>query len=194
MSNDHTHQEEEAKTLFGFWVYIMSDCILFAALFATFAVLTDSTYGSILSLKEIVSMPYVLTETMLLLTSSFTFGLSTLSMKSNNKKAALWFLSITFALGFAFICMEVNEFYHLIHEGFTPQKNGGFSAFFTLVGTHGLHVAAGLIWMLVLATQIVVRGISPKILGKMQTLGLFWHFLDIIWIFVFTIVYLMGTI
>jgi len=188
-SESHTTE----KNLFGFWIYIMSDCLLFATLFATFVVLKNHTFG-MAPVSELFSMPYVLVETMILLTSSFTYGLAVLKAKDGKKNAALAFLGLTFLLGLAFIAMEINEFLELIHEGATPMVNGFLSAFFTLVGTHGLHVTAGLIWMVVLMIQIMKHGVAEETKSKIFCLGLFWHFLDIIWIFVFTIVYLMGAI
>jgi cytochrome o ubiquinol oxidase subunit 3 len=187
--NEHT----ESKDLFGFWIYIMSDCILFAALFATYAVLRGATHGGP-DAHELFSMPYVLVETMILLTSSFTYGLGMLAARAGRKNLALALIATTFALGFSFIVMEVNEFHGLIAEGASWSRSAFLSAFFTLVGTHGLHVASGLIWMFVASLQVIIYGITPVTLRKLSCLGLFWHFLDIIWIFVFTVVYLMGAI
>ena len=183
----------ETKNNFGFWIYIMSDCMLFAALFATYAVLKNNIHVG-LSAKELFSLPFVMAETLILLTSSFTFGLAVLKSKDGHKKGTLLFFAITFLLGISFLCMEVYEFYELIHEGATPSSSAFLSAFFTLVGTHGLHVFGGLIWMLILFIQIAIHGINGKTQTKIFSLGLFWHFLDVVWIFVFTIVYLMGAI
>ncbi len=166
---------------------------MFAALFATYAVLRNNIYLG-LPAKELFSMPYVLVETMILLTSSFTYGIAALKAKENQKNHALAFLGATFILGLVFIGMEINEFYHLIHEGAAPDKSAFLSAFFTLVGTHGLHVTAGLIWMILVMIQVSIHGLNDKTQTKIFCLGLFWHFLDIVWIFVFTIVYLMGAI
>jgi cytochrome o ubiquinol oxidase subunit 3 len=187
------HEQVETKNTFGFWIYIMSDCLMFAALFATFAVLRNNIHEG-LPAKELFSFPFVLAETIILLTSSFTFGLGILNAKAGKQKETLLFLFITFLLGFSFIVMEIYEFLKLIHEGASPEKSGFLSAFFTLVGTHGLHVTGGLIWILLLMIQIKIHGINPKTQTKIFCLGLFWHFLDIVWIFVFTIVYLMGAI
>lgn len=188
-----THTQVETKNNFGFWVYIMSDCMLFAALFATYAVLKNNIFTGP-SGKELFSLPFVMIETIILLTSSFTYGLAVLKSKEGNKEGTLTFFAITFLLGIAFIGMELYEFIELIHEGATPQSSAFLSAFFTLVGTHGLHVCGGLIWMTVLFIQIIIHGINGKTQTKIFSLGLFWHFLDVIWIFVFTIVYLMGAI
>lgn len=184
----------DVKTLFGFWVYIMSDCILFASIFAVYAVLHTSTFGGPSS-KELFSMPFVLTETILLLTSSFTYGLVTLYARREKSKAlVLIWLGVTFVLGALFLLMEVREFSNLIREGNGPDRSAFLSAFFTLVGTHGLHVTLGLVWMGNLLVQVWYKGVTSVMMRKLSMLGLFWHFLDIIWIFIFTIVYLMGTL
>ena len=193
--NDHHHHEHEAteKSLFGFWIYIMSDCILFACIFACYIVLKDNTFGGP-NAKELFSLPFVLKETFILLTSSFTYGLAMLSAKKHNKKHTLLWLLVTFILGLAFIMMELHEFSNLIAEGNGYQRSAFLQSFFTLVATHGLHVTCGLIWMLSLMLQVIKRGLNPISIRKLSCLSLFWHFLDIIWIFVFTIVYLMGAI
>jgi len=193
--NHDNHHEREvfAKNTFGFWVYIMSDCILFSALFATFAVLKNSTAGGA-SLTGMFSMPFVLGETMLLLTSSFTYGLGLLFARDGKKCMMFTMLAMTFALGVSFVGMEFYEFHHLITHGHSPSTNASFSAFFTLVGTHGLHVISGLVWMLLVTIQLAIRGITPKNQNKLYCLGLFWHFLDVIWVCVFTIVYLFNAI
>ncbi len=190
--NDHEKEVFEKNT-FGFWIYIMSDCILFSALFATFAVLKNSTAGT-QALTGMFSMPFVLTETMLLLTSSFTYGLTLLFARDGKKYMMFTTLAITFFLGISFVGMEFYEFHHLITHGNTPSTNAAFSAFFTLVGTHGLHVISGLVWMIIVGIQLAMRGITPKNQNKLYCLGLFWHFLDVIWVCVFTIVYLFNAI
>lgn len=193
-NHDHHHDhdaEATSKVLFGFWIYIMSDCILFASIFATYIVLHGNTFGGP-SGKELFEMPYVLIETFLLLISSFTYGLAMQAMYKANKSQVMLWLSITFLLGFGFICMEINEFHHLILEGNGPSRSAFLSAFFTLVGTHGLHVTCGLVWMIMLMLQLNKHGITAITSRKLGCLSLFWHFLDIVWIFVFTIVYLMG--
>ncbi len=190
----HESHEEGGRALFGFWVYIMSDCLLFASLFATYAVLRNSTFGGP-SAGELFSMPFVLVETVLLLTSTFTFGLVTFYAHHKQHKAyVLWWMGVTFILGLAFLLMEVVEFRGLILEGNGPDISAFLSAFFTLVGTHGLHVLFGLVWMVSLFVQVCKQGATQRISQKLSMLGLFWHFLDIIWIFIFTIVYLMGAI
>lgn len=189
--NTQLSHTDDSKTIFGFWVYLMTDCILFATLFATFAVLRNNTYGGP-SGKELFSMPFVLTETLLLLTSSFTAGLSILAARRGNKDKVILLFIITFLLGLSFLILEVGEFAHLAHEGNSWQRSGFLSAFFTLVGTHGLHITAGLTWMIVLLVQVARRGLAGTALRRLTMLSLFWHFLDIVWIFIFTIVYLMG--
>lgn len=188
------HHDTGSNTIFGFWIYIMSDCVLFSSLFATFVVMRHNTYGGPAA-ADLVSIPFVFIETMLLLTSSFTYGMAMLSRYyTKNKNAVIGWLLVTFILGLSFVSMELYEFHHLILEGNSWQRSGFLSAFFTLVGTHGLHVSLGLIWMLVLMIQVSKHGITDQTSTKLSCLGLFWHFLDIVWIFVFTIVYLMGVI
>lgn len=186
-----THQEESSKTVFGFWVYLMTDCILFATLFATFAVLHNNTFGGPTG-KELFSLPFVLAETLLLLTSSFTAGLGLLAAhRGRTRQVAAWF-GVTFLLGAAFLTLEISEFQKLASEGHSWRASAFLSSFFTLVGTHGLHITAGLVWMAVLIPRIIRRGLGDVNMRRLTCLSLFWHFLDIIWIFIFTIVYLMG--
>lgn len=187
----HGHHDAGANKVFGFWIYLMSDCIIFATLFATYAVMTNSTAGGPAG-KDIFELPYVLGETALLLLSSITYGMAVICMNKGSKGAVNGWLLLTFLLGLGFIGMEINEFHHLISEGFGPDRSGFLSAFFTLVGTHGLHVTCGLIWMLVLMFQIATRGLTATNRTRIMCLSMFWHFLDVVWICVFTIVYLMG--
>jgi cytochrome o ubiquinol oxidase subunit III len=191
-TDHHHHQaEEDKKDLFGFWIYIMSDCVVFATLFATFAVFRHNTFGHA-GLKQLTHLPYVLIETFLLLISSFTCGLAMLSTYKKKKGQVIGWLILTFFLGLGFVLMEVNEFTHLILAGHGPQSSGAMSAFFTLVGTHGFHVSMGLLWMLVLLAQLGIYGVTPALRRRLTYFALFWAFLDIVWIFVFTVVYLMG--
>ncbi len=185
--------EATTKTTFGFWVYLMTDCILFGALFATYAVLHGNTFGGP-SARELFSLPFVLTETLILLTSSFTAGLATLAVRRGKQNQVLIWFALTFLLGIAFLTMEVTEFSHLASEGNSWQRSGFLSAFFTLVGTHGLHITTGLLWMAVMMVQILRRGLDSAVARRLTLLSLFWHFLDIIWIFIFTIVYLLGAL
>lgn len=191
--HDHTHHNTDSTDIFGFWLYIMSDCVLFASLFATFAVLHTAVFGGP-TIKELVDLPYVLAETMALLLSSFTYGLVILASYRNKFKQMITWLVITFLLGASFVAMEVYEFVHLYLEGHSWQSSAALSAFFTLVGTHGTHVSFGLLWMLIMVLQLYVFGLTPATRRRLTYLGLFWAFLDIVWIFVFTIVYLMEAI
>jgi cytochrome o ubiquinol oxidase subunit 3 len=180
-------QAAASKTIFGFWVYLMTDCVLFATLFAVFAVQRHSTFGGPGG-QELFSLPFVLTETLILLTSSFTCGLGIL------KNLVFTLFGITFLLGAAFLSLELNEFHKLALEGNSWQRSGFLSAFFTLVGTHGAHITAGLLWMTVMMMRIYQRGLTSANIKRLTLLSLFWHFLDIVWIFIFTIVYMMGVI
>jgi cytochrome o ubiquinol oxidase subunit 3 len=186
-------QEKETKETFGFWVYLMTDCVLFASLFAVYAVLHNNTFGGE-SGSQLFSLRYVLGETMILLTSSFTSGLGALAARRNDIKQVYVWLSTTFILGASFLAMELNEFHHLDMSGNSWRRSGFLSSYFTLVGTHGLHITVGLLWILVLLVGISRRGLRPGLVRKIGLFSLFWHFLDIIWIFIFTIVYLMGAI
>ena len=164
---------------------------MFAALFATFAVLRNNTFGGP-SGRELFSLPNVLIETLILLTSSFTAGLAILAAHRLDKKTVIIWFGITFLLGSSFLAMELTEFNHLVMEGNSWQRSGFLSSFFTLVGTHGLHITAGLVWMIVLLIKVTLSGLNSSITRKLTLLSLFWHFLDIVWIFIFTIVYLMA--
>ena len=184
-------QANETKTVFGFWVYLMTDCVLFASLFATFAVLRNNTFGGPAG-NELFSLPFVLTETMVLLTSSFTAGLGLLAARRGDRRQVLIWFGITMLLGLFFLTMELTEFHKLYLEGNSWRRSGFLSAFFTLVGTHGAHITSGLIWMAVLMGRVASQGLGGATIKRLTMLSLFWHFLDIIWIFIFTIVYLFG--
>ena len=184
-------EESKDRSLFGFWIYLMTDLIVFAALFAAYAVLRNSTFGGP-SGKDIFNLPFVLVETLLLLTSSFICGLGMLAARQDKKQQTIWLLAVTCMLGIAFLAMELTEFSHLLSDGNSWQRSGFLSAFFTLVGTHGLHIATGLLWAGMLIISIATRGITAGNMRKVQLFSLFWHFLDIVWIFIFTFVYLMG--
>lgn len=185
--------ETESKTLFGFWLYIMTDCVLFASLFATFAVLRNNTFGGP-SGADLFSLPYVLAETLILLTSSFTCGLAVLAAQRHKKQQVLFWFGLTFLLGIAFLTLELTEFHHLAAEGNSWHRSGFLSSFFTLVGTHGLHITIGLLWMIVMMAQVVSRGLKAGVVRRLTLLSIFWHFLDVVWIFIFSIVYLMGAL
>ena len=185
--------ETNDKQIFGFWIYLMTDLFMFAALFATFAVLRYNTFGGPGG-ADIFNLPFVLTETLILLTSSFTCGLAGVAAAENNLKKTLVWLGATFALGLTFLIMEVSEFSKLIREGNGPQRSAFLSSYFGLVGTHGAHIFVGLLWMGTMMIVLARRGLTPKTGSQLQRLALFWHFLDIVWIFIFTIVYLIGII
>lgn len=181
------------KTVLGFWVYLMTDCVLFAALFATYAVLHGNTFGGP-SGHELFKLPYVLVETMALLTSSFTCGLAMLAMQKRDKAQVLMWLGVTFLLGLTFLGLELSEFRNMVIEGNSWRRSGFLSSYFTLVGTHGLHITFGLIWMAVSMVFTLKRGLTQSMLKRLTLLSLFWHFLDVVWIFIFTIVYLFGSL
>jgi cytochrome o ubiquinol oxidase subunit 3 len=178
---------------FGFWIYLMSDLILFATLFATFAVLGKNFAGGPTG-KELFDLPYLLGETLFLLFSSFTYGLVMLAVHNGQKKRVLIGLAVTFLLGFGFVSMEINEFHRMIAQNFGPDRSAFLSSFFTLVGTHGAHVTCGLIWMAVMISQVAVKGLTSPVQSRLMRLSMFWHFLDLIWIGIFSIVYLMGVV
>lgn len=188
-------REHEAteKTVLGFWVYLMTDCVLFASLFAVYAVLHRNTYGGP-SGHELFRLPYVLIETFALLTSSFTCGLAMLAAQRRAKKEVLLWLGVTFLLGLTFLCLELSEFRNLVHDGNSWRRSGFLSSYFTLVGTHGLHITFGLLWMAIMCVYIWKKGLTDSIRKRLTLLSLFWHFLDVIWIFIFTIVYLYGSL
>lgn len=184
-------QAADSKTIFGFWVYLMTDCLLFASLFATYAVLHTNTNGGPNG-AELFSLPFVLVETLILLTSSFTCGLAMLAVYKRDSRHVLIWLAITAALGLAFLGLEVSEFRNLVMEGNSWRRSGFLSAFFTLVGTHGLHITTGIIWITVMMIKIARSGLKSSSVRNLTMLSLFWHFLDVVWIFIFSIVYLLG--
>ncbi len=186
-----TKQADDSKSVLGFWIYLMTDCVLFASLFAVYAVMRNSTYGGPAG-RDLFSLPFVLTETMLLLTSSFTCGLTILAARANHKQALLAALGVTFLLGLSFVTLEVSEFRHLVIDGNSWRRSGFLSSYFTLVATHGLHITVGLLWMLVNGIRIVQHGLGRISQRRLTLFSLFWHFLDIIWIIIFTMVYLVG--
>ena len=175
----------------GFWIYLMSDLIIFSTLFATFAVLGRNYAGGPTG-KELFELPSLLVETLFLLFSSVTYGLAMLAVHDGKKKWVLIGLAVTFLLGLGFVSMEINEFHRMIAEGHGPDRSAFLSSFFTLVGTHGTHVTFGLIWMAVVIGQVAVKGLTSPVQSRLMRLSMFWHFLDIIWIGIFSIVYLMG--
>lgn len=181
------------KTVFGFWLYLMSDVVLFATLFAVYAVVCRSYAGGPTG-RELFDLGFVLAETGVLLLSSVTFGFVTLAAQENRKQAVFLWMAVTFVVGAVFIAMEVYEFNHLIEEGAGPSRSAFLSAYFALVGTHGLHVFTGLLWMIAMIVQLARDGLTAAVHRRLGLLGLFWHFLDVIWIVVFTEVYLIGVL
>ena len=182
----------EIQTL-GFWIYLMSDLILFATLFATFAVV-GGNYANGPTGKELFELPYLLGETLFLLCSSVIYGLVMLAVRHGKKERVLTGLAVAFLLGLGFVLMEINEFHGLVAAGYGPDKSAFLSSFFTLVGTHGTHVTFGLIWMAVMIGQVAVKGLTSPVQSRLMRLSMFWHFLDIIWIGIFSIVSLMGVV
>jgi len=190
--DDGSHHPQQS-TLLGFWLYLMSDCLLFAVLFATYAVLGRS-YAAGPSGADLFDLPLVAVNTGLLLLSSITYGFAMIAMLAGKKGQLLAWLALTGLLGLGFLSIELFEFAHLVHEGAGPQRSAFLSSFFTLVGTHGLHVTFGTIWLVTLMVQVGKRGLTRENKRRLVCLSMFWHFLDVVWIGVFTFVYLMGTL
>jgi cytochrome o ubiquinol oxidase subunit 3 len=187
------HREELEKTTLGFWIYLMTDCVLFGSLFATYAVLRNETAGGE-SGAEIFGLGFVFVETILLLVSSLTSGLAVLAIRTGSKRFVASMLGLTFALGAGFLGMELYEFAKLVDEGNGPSTSAFLTSYFALVGTHGLHIFIGLSWIVALATWLWRRGINHTFSKRAELFSMFWHFLDIIWIFIFTVVYLFGVL
>ncbi|TMG46534.1 MAG: cytochrome o ubiquinol oxidase subunit III [Chloroflexi bacterium] len=183
----------ENGTLLGFWLYLMSDCLVFACLFAAYGVL-GRNYAGGPSGADLFSLPLVAVNTSLLLLSSITYGFVVIEMQRKRQGATLAWLALTGLLGAGFVGIELREFAHLIHEGNGPQRSAFLSSFFTLVGTHGLHVTFGIVWLLTLMAQVARHGLIAANRRRLMCLSMFWHFLDVIWIGVFTFVYLMGAL
>ena len=182
-----------ASTMFGFWLYLMSDCLIFAMLFAAYGVYGRSTAGGP-NPHQLFELPTVAVNTAMLLFSSITYGFAMIATDEGRRRATLGWMGVTALFGAAFVGLELTEFRHLIAEGAGPGRSAFLSSFFTLVGTHGLHVTFGLIWMAVLTVQVSRRGLIADNVRRLQCLSMFWHFLDVVWIGVFTFVYLMGSI
>jgi cytochrome o ubiquinol oxidase subunit 3 len=187
----HHEHDDGSKTVLGFWIYLMSDCLIFAILFATFGVL-GGNYAAGPAPKDLFDLSLVAVNTSMLLLSSITYGFAMLAMQQSRIGATQAWLAITGLFGLAFIGIELTEFAHMIHEGATPQRSAFLSAFFTLVGTHGLHVSCGLIWLVTLMVQVQKFGLIEANRRRLMCLSMFWHFLDVVWIGVFTFVYLLG--
>jgi cytochrome o ubiquinol oxidase subunit III len=182
--------EEKA---FGFWLYLMSDAIIFALLFATYVVMAPNHAGGPTG-KDVFSLGRAFAETMLLLCSSITFGFATVAVRLGNQRVGLNWLALTFVLGAGFLALEISEFTGMYQQGAGPQRSGFLSAFFTLVGTHGLHVSMGLTWIVIMSIQVLMKGLTEPVVSRLFRLGLFWHFLDIVWVGIFSIVYLPGVL
>jgi cytochrome o ubiquinol oxidase subunit III len=176
---------------YGFWIFLLSDIVMFSALFAAYAVLVRATAGGPTSAALFNEVSAAL-ETACLLASSYTCGLMSLAANERRQAGIYFFAIVTFALGAAFLGLELREFANMIAQGATPQRSAFLSAFFTLVGCHGLHVAAGLVWLAVMVTQVAIKGILANVERRLLCFALFWHALDIIWVWLFTVVYLMG--
>jgi cytochrome o ubiquinol oxidase subunit III len=191
------HQDTFSKNTLGFWIYLMTDCLVFATLFITFAVMRSETFGGP-STRELFRLSTPFAETMILLFSSVTCGMGVLSSlrgeKNKVKNRVIGWLVLSFILGASFIALELSEFSHLAREGNSWERSAALSSFFTLVGTHGLHVSCGLLWMIVIMAQVFVLGITAITFRRLVIFSLFWHFLDVVWIFIFTFVYLLGVI
>ena len=190
--DDGTHHPEQG-TLLGFWLYLMSDSLIFAVLFAVYAV-QGRAYAAGPSGADLFNLPLIALNTAFLLLSSITYGFAMISMQHRRKAGVLKWLAITGLFGLGFLAIELYEFQHLIHEGAGPQRSAFLSSFFALVGTHGLHVTFGTIWLVTLMVQVNKHGLIPENRRRLICLSMFWHFLDVIWIGVFTFVYLMGVL
>jgi cytochrome o ubiquinol oxidase subunit 3 len=183
---DNGDHHPQSGTLLGFWLYLMSDCLIFAVLFAVYAAGPSGA--------DLFDLPLVAANTALLLFSSITYGFAMIGMQHGKKRHLLAWLALTGLLGLGFLGIEIYEFAHLIHEGAGPQRSAFLSSFFTLVGTHGLHVTFGVIWLVTLMVQVHKRGLIHENKRRLVCLSMFWHFLDVVWIGVFTFVYLMGVL
>ncbi len=190
---DRSEHHPQPSTMLGFWIYLMSDCLIFAVLFGTYAVL-GRNYAAGPSGADLFELPLVALNTALLLFSSITYGMAMIAMLHRRKSQVLVWLAITGLFGLGFLSIELYEFAHLIHEGAGPQRSAFLSSFFTLVGTHGLHVFFGCIWLVVLMVQVSKMGLTTENRRRLICLSMFWHFLDVVWIAVFTFVYLMGVL
>jgi cytochrome aa3-600 menaquinol oxidase subunit III len=185
--------EEGRLNILGFWIFLGAEVVLFATLFATYLVLFQRT-GSGPTAKDLFEVKDVLIETLLLLTSSFTCGLAIFEMRRGRMSGLLAWLLVTLLLGAGFITFEIREFIHYVHEGATIQTSAFLSSFFVLVGTHGAHVSLGIGWMILIIIQLLQRGFTPRTARKVFIVSLYWHFLDVVWIFIFTLVYLTGMV
>ncbi len=192
LSDDPAELDAVESDVFGFWIFLMSDAVLFALLFAVYGTSLAATAGAPGPAQEF-KLGVAFVETLLLLTSSFTFGLASIALKHGSRRLLLWMIA-TLLLGLAFLGMEANDFATMAADDATPGRSGYLSAFFVLVGMHGLHVTIGSVWMVVMMVQLALFGTDKKVKINLVRLGLFWHFLDVIWIAIFSVVYLQGLI
>lgn len=192
MKASHTEVKEASDPkVFGFWVYLMTDLVIFAVLFACYIVLQHNTFNGPTA-KDLFHLPSVLAETLILLTSSFTCSVGMIAVHKHLKGWALIWFALTFILGASFLYIEIAEFIDFVERGASWQRSAFLSSFFTLVGTHGLHISVGLLWMVVMMFRIVLRPLVAHSVSRIFRMALFWHFLDFVWIFIFTVVYGMG--
>ena len=194
---EETEAEEAERAIdekaYGFWICLTSDAIIFALLLATFAVMSHNTADGPGG-DTLFRLPYAFAKTMLLLASSTTFGFASVAIAAGQRRRSLAWLNVTFLLGLGFVAMQISEFYGMAAAGAGPWRSGFLSAFFTLVGTHGTHVSVGLVWIVLLGCEVALRGLNPFVASRLWRLGLFWHFLDIVWISIFSVVYLPGIV
>jgi cytochrome o ubiquinol oxidase subunit 3/cytochrome aa3-600 menaquinol oxidase subunit 3 len=192
-AHDHEHHEDQDRYVLGFWVFLASDLVLFASIIATYFVLRTHTDGGPTA-AELFEIPLFTLETILLLTSSFTCGLAMHAMRNNRLNAMIGWIAATIVLGLAFVGIEASEFVKYVAEGATMQRSAFLSGFYTLLGTHGLHVCLGMVWLSSVIVQLKRQSINPTTARKFTNAGLYWHFLDVVWILIFTLVYLVGVI
>ena len=193
LTKEADEHHPESGTMLGFWIYLMSDALIFATLFATYGVLSNAYAGGPAQ-RELFELPLVAINTAILLVSSITYGFAMIAMQGDKLNATRAWLAVTALLGLAFVAVELHEFAGMIAEGATPQRSAFLSAFFTLVSTHGLHVTVGVIWIGVMLVQLGQRGLHAENRKRLMCLSMFWHFLDVVWIGVFTFVYLLGVV
>jgi cytochrome o ubiquinol oxidase subunit III len=192
-SHSDSEHDTYSKTVFGFWLFLLTDFMLFATIFVMYAVLHDNTFGGP-SAKELFSLPHALTQTLILLVSSLTVGLGGISAHRKHKGAAFALFGITFLLGIAFMAMEFSEFIRLLNSGESWHNSAFLSSYFTLVGTHAFHMLFGLLWFIVLLLPVLLRGLTDVNVRRLTCLRMYWQFLNVVWIFIFTVVYLLGAI
>ncbi len=188
----HTEQVD-AEREYGFWLYLMSDAVIFSLLFATYAAMVHRVAGGPQP-GSLFDLGHTFYETMSLLASTFTFAMARIAAAEKKRSATLAWLAVTFVLGLGFVFLEASEFTGMITQGAGPSRSGALSAFFTLVGTHGLHVSSGLVWILVMSAQVLVKDLTPPVVSRLERLGMFWHFLDLVWVVIISVVYLPGVL